>query len=433
MTCSLLIGQAAGTMTAIPLMSVTAEAIAAAPDSVNPWVLDENGVLTISGNGTLTDNSWISELSVSAIRKIVVAEGITGIGENYFQGVHFNDLESLVLPESLSVIGKYAFNNCFGLTELVIPENTVLVQNYALEYCADLKHITFLNPKCVIESDIPGLICGYEGSTAQAYAQEHYASFLDIETGIRTDYVYETEPPVLKGTCGENLIWEYHENGLLTISGTGDMEDFDWDGAPWKHLSGDIRQVDLNPGVTSIGSNAFSGFYKMTDIYIPEGVETIGESVFHACGITTLTLPETVEKIGKNTFDNAQDLAYVKLLNPACQIEAEQGYPYVRLIYGFDHSTAQTLAEEWECTFISLGRHDYEGNVIPTGDLNADGEFGISDVILFQKWLLAVPDTHLPYWRAVDFVQDRKLDVFDLGTMKMLLLQGYDPWAGIPD
>jgi hypothetical protein len=57
------------------------------------------------------------------------------------------------------------------------------------------------------------------------------------------------------------------------------------------------------------------------------------------------------------------------------------------------------------------------------GDVNEDGSFGVSDVVLLQKWLLAVPDTHLANWRAADFCEDEKLDVFDLTLMKRELLK----------
>ena len=56
------------------------------------------------------------------------------------------------------------------------------------------------------------------------------------------------------------------------------------------------------------------------------------------------------------------------------------------------------------------------------GDVNADGVFNIADVILFQKWLLAVPDTHLADWKAADFCEDEKLNVFDFCLMKKELI-----------
>lgn len=57
------------------------------------------------------------------------------------------------------------------------------------------------------------------------------------------------------------------------------------------------------------------------------------------------------------------------------------------------------------------------------GDVNQDGVFNVADVILLQKWLLAVPDTHLEDWKAADFCEDNRLDVFDLCLMKRELLK----------
>lgn len=57
------------------------------------------------------------------------------------------------------------------------------------------------------------------------------------------------------------------------------------------------------------------------------------------------------------------------------------------------------------------------------GDVNADGEFSISDLVLLQKWLLAVPDTELTNWKAGDLCEDERLDVFDMVMMRKLLVQ----------
>lgn len=59
-----------------------------------------------------------------------------------------------------------------------------------------------------------------------------------------------------------------------------------------------------------------------------------------------------------------------------------------------------------------------------TGDVNADGKFDIADVVLLQKWLLAVPDAKLADWEAADLCKDNRLDVFDLCLMKRELLKG---------
>lgn len=57
------------------------------------------------------------------------------------------------------------------------------------------------------------------------------------------------------------------------------------------------------------------------------------------------------------------------------------------------------------------------------GDINADGKFNIADVVLLQKWLLAVPVVHLDNWEAGDFFEDGRVNVFDLCLMKRELTE----------
>jgi hypothetical protein len=66
---------------------------------------------------------------------------------------------------------------------------------------------------------------------------------------------------------------------------------------------------------------------------------------------------------------------------------------------------------------------EYEVDTTLYGDVNNDGVFNVSDVVLLQKWLLADSDTHLANWKAADLYKDERLDVFDLCIMKQLLLQ----------
>lgn len=57
------------------------------------------------------------------------------------------------------------------------------------------------------------------------------------------------------------------------------------------------------------------------------------------------------------------------------------------------------------------------------GDVNADGQFTITDVVVMQKWLLAVPDAKLSDWKAGDLYEDNVLNVFDLCLIKRLLAE----------
>lgn len=50
-------------------------------------------------------------------------------------------------------------------------------------------------------------------------------------------------------------------------------------------------------------------------------------------------------------------------------------------------------------------------------------EFCVANVVLLQKWILAVPDTKLVNWKAADLCEDDRLDVFDFCLMKRTLIE----------
>lgn len=81
------------------------------------WVLDENGVLTITGTGAMSSftakstNEWLAQKDL--ITDVVIEEGVTTIGNYAFTGC--TNLRSVCIPESLTTIGSYAFNGCYGL------------------------------------------------------------------------------------------------------------------------------------------------------------------------------------------------------------------------------------------------------------------------------------------------------------------------------
>lgn len=71
---------------------------------------------------------------------------------------------------------------------------------------------------------------------------------------------------------------------------------------------------------------------------------------------------------------------------------------------------------------LSTNRLELVKTCCVVGDVNADGVFNVSDAVLFQKWLLAVPDINLPDWKAADLCEDGILNVFDLCVMKCMLI-----------
>lgn len=92
----------------------------------------------------------------------------------------------------------------------------------------------------------------------------------------------------------------------------------------------------------------------------------------------------------------------------------------------YDRETYKMADQELQKKLFEIGGKEYspreETKKTVQGDVNNDGVFNVSDIVLFQKWLLAVPDTTLADWKAADLCEDDSLDVFDLCMMKQLLL-----------
>ena len=112
------------------------------------------------------------------------------------------------------------------------------------------------------------------------------------------------------GDSGSNVTWLLDDNGTLTISGSGKIEDYRSDiDQPWYSNRSDITSVVIEPGVTSIGSLAFYECSNLTSITIPSGLTSIGEQAFGNCtGLTSITIPSSVTSIGVNVFYNCTGL-----------------------------------------------------------------------------------------------------------------------------
>ncbi len=108
------------------------------------------------------------------------------------------------------------------------------------------------------------------------------------------------------GTCGTNVTWYLDCNGVLTISGTGAMTNYNSANMPWDALKNDIKSVVINSGVTSIGNYAFYNCINLTSVTIPSTVTTIRPDAFENCtSLTSVTIPSSVTSIGYYAFLNS--------------------------------------------------------------------------------------------------------------------------------
>ena len=154
-----------------------------------------------------------------------------------------------------------------------------------------------------------------EEEPEEAAEEEAVPEELPAEENAPEDAYEETEDQAelmaaTSGVCGDHLTWSA-ANGVLTISGTGDMYDYDIsDKPPWISSSyAGISAIRIGPGVTSIGDRAFYRHQYLTSVSISDSVTSVGDWAFRGCKkLTELDLPSSVNSIGEQAFYDCESL-----------------------------------------------------------------------------------------------------------------------------
>ena len=157
----------------------------------------------------------------------------------------------------------------------------------------------------------------------------------------------DSEP--MSGTLGDNITWVF-DNGTLTVSGSGEMEDCTW-GAPWLELSDPITKVVITKGVTSVGAGAFYCCMGLKTVVLPESLETIDFFAFSSCNaLESITLPDSLKTIGQEAFENCTSLKSITIPGSVTSIGQSA-------FYGCSSLTSVTIEEG----VTSIGSYAFSG------------------------------------------------------------------------
>ena len=128
-----------------------------------------------------------------------------------------------------------------------------------------------------------------------------------------------------EGPCGDNATW-FYSNGTLTISGSGDMRNYDNESKKplWlQYYAEDIKKVEISDKITSIGDYAFYNCKNVEKLSIPSSVKSIGDFAFaHWDSTTSVKIPSSVKKMGQNAFYGCENLETVEIASGITSIEA---------------------------------------------------------------------------------------------------------------
>ncbi len=150
------------------------------------------------------------------------------------------------------------------------------------------------------------LVLGLVPADGAGFVLEKMGAWIEVQAA---------ETVSASGTCGDNLTWELSEDGVLTISGTGEMDDWtSFSSVPWYDKKSAITRVFITNRVTSIGRAAFSNCSNLTAISIPDSVTSIDPYVFYNCSsLAEIMIPDSVTSIEYYVFSNCSSLTAITI------------------------------------------------------------------------------------------------------------------------
>ncbi len=233
------------------------------------------GKYATSDNRCLVIDGVLIAFAPAELTSYTIPDNVTVISDYIFQ--NYSELTSITIPDSVTSIGNYAFISCSALTEITIPNGVTAIRDGAFMNCPALTNITI--PESVKEI---GTGAFSSCSSLKAFHGK-YASADNrclVINGVLTAFA----PAELTTYTTPDNVTEIGEYAFSYCTS--------------------LTNINISNGVKSIERDAFSDCSSLTKINIPNSVTEIGVCAFRCCSsLTEITIPESVKTIGWGAFN----------------------------------------------------------------------------------------------------------------------------------
>ena len=227
-------------------------------------------------------------------------------------------IDEVIMCGNNQEVDEGAFFMCTGLKKLEVGEGVTSIGDKAFAYCENLSKV-----KCIpttpplLGKDVfvgihPEVEIVLDENVILAYANSDWDKYFDISS-LPINSGYCGDPNV---NDGKDVKWELSVNGVLTISGNGEMRSYRISEqelliSPWRD---DVTSAVIKEGVSNVGVAAFRECKSLKSIELPSSCTIVGDEAFRCCdSLLSISIPEGVTSIGDYTFSECYSLSSISI------------------------------------------------------------------------------------------------------------------------
>ena len=295
------------------------------------WTLNDAGVLTIDGSGTVC--VWADNLDTwkgihDKVKHVVFKNNVTELS-GWLQFAGLPNLETVDFGKISALHGTQTFLGCSKLKEITIPDTILDISGFEGLFFDNSIETIRLGDGIKVFSGISTSSSSSSvktivfGKNLEKIGKNAFAKMTSLETIIFTndcDYndsafagldgvsIYRQEGTHLTleeyiGTYSKVKIQSVIDGKTVTRIG-----DYAFNG------NTKLSSVTLPDSVTAIGNYAFYGCSRLSSISLGNNVRTIGKYAFYGCNsLVTIVLPDTLTTIGDRAFWDCHDLKSINI------------------------------------------------------------------------------------------------------------------------
>ena len=275
---------------------------------------------------------WSKFIGCRSLTSLVIPDSVTNIGDYAFSGCR--SLTSLVIPDSVTNIGDYAFEGCGSLSSLVLPDGVTNIGGNAFADCKSLRSVVIPNSvtsigggafggcKSLRSVVIPNSVTSIGGGAFGGCKSLHSVVIPDSVTSIG-DYAFSGCSALSSVVIPDSVscIGNRAFSGCTSLSSLVIPDGVTSVGKYAFYDCSSLSSLVIPDSVTSIGFYAFRGCSSLSSLVIPDSVTSIGDEAFGYCtSLTSLVISDGVSSIGGGAFWGCKSLADIVIPNSVTSI-----------------------------------------------------------------------------------------------------------------